>query len=538
MDKHLGRLIDKSTPKLNPILANGLAVEHMRHVEKYIDDVFKAAARGFPEGLQYTGCSRCTPQEEFDQLTKLKNNKKQFDVARSDLYMMKYHFRYKGVEIEPARYISLPFVGDAGTITLGGSRFNISPILSDRVISVGVANIFVRLLKARLTFERMGHRYMVDGKPETVQVAWSVIYNKNSRLKKLRATVKAHCTLMHYLLCKYGFSDTFLKYGNCKPVVGRAEINPNNFPEDEWVICTSANVKPRGITRGTYWEPSNIRVAVKRDELTPMVKNMIGGFFYVVDHFPTRVLPEYVDDTRLWKILMGHIIFTGNYGDGKLLIDIGDHMQSLDDYIDTLVLQDLKEIGINIGDVYDLFGIIVEHFNDWLLAANDKVASMYDKKLAILYYVLYEITSAIFKMYFKLKAASKQKELSAKEIVNTMNMTLKTGLIYSITKNHGEVSTISVPGDNKAFKITSLLIPQSSSNRQGNRKDRAVLSDPAKRLHASIPEIGGYLNLPKSEPSGRSRLNQHAQIDDKGVIMRNPEFVELLDWIQELIRRS
>ena len=89
-----------------------------------------------------------------------------------------------------------------------------------------------------------------------------------------------------------------------------------------------------------------------------------------------------------------------------------------------------------------------------------------------------------------------------------MNMTLRTGLIYSITKNHGEVSTISVSGDNKAFKITSLLVPQSGSNRQGSRKDRAVLNDPSKRLHVSVAEIGGYLNLPKSQPDGRARLTQ------------------------------
>jgi hypothetical protein len=534
MDAELGRLIDTDTPKLNPLIANGLAVEHMRYVDNYVDQVFQSAAKGFPEGLVYLGCRSATPKEEFDETTKKKGTKRMFDTARSDIRMMKYLFSYKGEELPP-RYLYLPFVSDAGCLYLGGSRFNISPILTDRVISVGVTNIFVRLLRDRLTFERMSHHYMVDGKRETVQVAWSLIYHKNAKMKKLRPTVKANCALMHYLFCKYGFVDTFMKFGKCRPVVGGGEITKNTHPEDEWVICSSTQVKPKGCGRGFY-EPSHIRIAVRKEEMTPMVRNMIGGFFYIVDHFPTRILPEYVESKRLWMILLGHIIFSGNINEGKLYDDIADHMTSLDEYLDGLVIQKLREIGQPVGDIYELFSVVIGKFNDWLLAATDKVASMYDKELSILYYVLYEISSAIFKLYFKLKAASK-KELTSKEIIATMNLTLRAGLVFSMTKNHGEVSTISSPGDNKAFKITSILVPQSGSSRLGSRKDRAVINDPSKRLHVSVAEVGGYANLPKSEPSGRSRINPHLQVDVKGVVMRNPTHAALLDGIQEQIRR-
>ena len=118
-----------------------------------------------------------------------------------------------------------------------------------------------------------------------------------------------------------------------------------------------------------------------------------------------------------------------------------------------------------------------------------------------------------------------------------MNMTLRPGLIFSMTRNHGEVSSISSSGDNKAFKITSLLIPQSSSSKLGSRKDHAVLNDPAKRMHVSVAEVGGYSALPKSSPDGRARINPCIQIDSKGVVLRNPKFVELLDGIQKIISR-
>lgn len=535
MDPKLAQLVDGETPKLNPVIASGLAVSHMQYAEQYVDTVLQSAAKGFPPGLQYMGCRRCTPSEEFAEATKKKGTRRTFDVARSDIYMMQYHFRYKGEDLPP-RYLYLPYVSDAGYITLGGSKFNISPILSDRVISIDVSNIFVRLLRDRLTFERCSHHFMVDGKRETVQVAWSLIYHKNAKMKKLRPTVKANCSLMHYLLCKYGFTDTFLKFGNCRPVVGGSEINNTTYSPDEWVICTSTQIKPKGCGRGFY-EPSALRVAVRKEDMTPMVRNMIGGFFYVVDHFSSRILPEYVESKRLWMILMGHIIWSGSINEGKLFDDVQDHMTSLDEYLDGIVIQKLKEIGVPVNDIYELFAVIIEHFNDWLLAASDKVASMYDKELSILYYVLYAISSAIFKLYFKLKAASK-KELTAKEIIATMNLTLRTGLVFSITKNHGEVSTVSCPGDNKAFKVTSLLVPQSKSSHVGGRKDKTLMNDPTKKLHASIAEVGGYLNLPKSAPDGRSRLNPHVQLTENSVITRDPQWIPLLDSVQEKIKLS
>lgn len=534
MDPGLSVLVSKDSPVLNPAICNGLAVSHMEDAERYVDQVIRNVAKGFPDGLVYVGCKPCTPQEEFLEKTKKKSTRREYDVARSDIYMMKYFFKYKGEDLPP-RYLYLPFMSDAGCITLGGSRFNISPILSDRVVSVGMSNIFVRLIRDRLTFERMQSHFLIDGSRETVQVAWSSIYHKSAKMKKLQPTVRANCTLMHYLFCKYGFTDTFLKFGGCRPIIGGSEVNKNVYPEDEWVICTSTQVRPKGVAR-THYTSSDIRVAVRKSELTPMVRNMLGGFFYVVDHFPTRVLPEYVESKRLWMVLLGHIIFSGTVNEGTLHDDIADHIASLDEYLDGLVIPKLKEIGIFVDDIYQLFAIIIEKFNDWLLSAADKVSSMYDKELSILYYVLYEISSAIVKLSYKLTSASK-KELTTKEVIATMNMTLKTGLIFLIRKNHGEVSNISNSGDNKAFKITAILVPQSGSNKLSSRKDTGTMNDPAKRLHVSVAEVGGYSNLPKSEPSGRSRLNPNVRTDNKSVIVRNPERMELLDGIQKLIRR-
>lgn len=537
--------IVEHTPKLNPSLANGVAIEHVngtingytRNVEHYIDQIMKSAFDGFMPGFEYVGFRRTTPVEEFREITKKRNSSKStIDVARHDAYMVEYKFRYEGANI--SKFIYLPFIGDAGTIYISGSRFVISPILSDRVISVGLNNAFVRLLKAKLTFNRLSHYFIANGVRENVQVAWSEIYNdKAASTIRVKRTVNGSCTLAHYLFCKYGLDETFKRFGSCTPVVGNAQtITEQHYPIDQWVICHSSGVKPKGFGR-SFYEQSELFVAIRKEEYTPMVKNLLGGLFYCTDHFPSRIRPEYVNSTRLWMILLGHLIWSGNIGEGKLYNDVADHIASLDEYIDNLLTANLRDIGYDCPDFYTLLAIIIHEFNDWLLTSDDRVNTMYNKELSVLYYVCYDITSAIFKLYFKLKAAQK-KQLNEKKIVKIMTTILKPGLIFRLSKDHGEVSTTTASGDNKALKLTTILVPQSSSSRNRSRKDKKAISDPTNRLHASVAEVGGYANLPKSDPTGHSRLNLCLQIEPNGVVKRNPKFTQLIDSVQTAFKRS
>ena len=119
-----------------------------------------------------------------------------------------------------------------------------------------------------------------------------------------------------------------------------------------------------------------------------------------------------------------------------------------------------------------------------------------------------------------------------------MTTILKPGLIFRLSKDHGEVSTTTASGDNKALKLTTILVPQSSSSRNRSRKDKKAISDPTNRLHASVAEVGGYANLPKSDPTGHSRLNLCLQIEPNGVVKRNPKFTQLIDSVQTAFKRS
>lgn len=536
--------LDASVPHLNPLLACGLATAHMKECEVYIDSVFRIVAKSFPPELKYLGCRRCTPMEEYSEASRSKSSKTTFDVARSNIYMMEYRFQF--MEEEPIRrYIYLPFVEQAGTIYLSGSRFVISPVLADQVISVSLQSVFVRLLKAKLTFTRAAHNFKVDGISQSMRVVWAKIYNKKPSKTAPKATTSGKSSLVHYLLAKHGMREMYRLYANCQPVIGGAEITREKYPQSDWVICESSGITPRNYK--AYYSATPIKIAIPRSQWSEAVINITAGVFYVIDHFPDKVDLKDIDDPSLWRLLLGHIIWSGHIGAGKLINDVQDHIQSLDEYLDTQHARKLRDIGYESRDIYHLMYHIINNFDAWSLTAEDRVSTMYDKELSVLQFVCYDLISAINQLYFNIISAKKKdyanststaRSFNRVKIERLMSMNISQGLVYGLPKEqHGEVSTTGTSGDNMALKVTSLLVPQSKSTKTSAGKSRTSLDDPTKRLHVSIAEVGGCWTLPKSDPDGRSRLNPTVQISDTGLVLRDPAYVTLLDSIQQLIRR-
>lgn len=539
MDIALTQRIRGKTPKFNDVICNGLAMTQIPLAAKYVSDLFQCAQDIFPPGLVYEGYKICTPQEAYGELTRKGNITTQLDRAKNDLFMVRYRFSFDGKPIED-RFLYLPYVTDGGIITLRGARYSISPLLTDSSISVGVDHIYIPMGQAKLTFKRESQNFMRNGKPEMADVVWSQIYRRKQKSMRVSGypAVRANTCLMHYLLCKYGLHGTFsLMRGIHVEVGDERNITTERFPESEWSIFASTGLKPRAI-KDRHYTPTRLRIAVRNKDYDFVVASMIAGVFYIVEHFPQRMLPEYVDETRLWRILLGHQLFPPGSSEGKLVDDVNNHFDTVDDYLDVLAKDDLARDGVVCADIYGLFMRIIETFNQRITQSGDNLASMYDKRLVVLRFALYDIRKNIYLMSYQLKSKAR-KRLTPDDIKKIMRKFLKPNLVISMNTGHGEVSSISSPGDNKIHKITSLLVPQTSSSGSdsGAGKSRASMIDPTKFLHASYAEVGSYSNLPKSDPSGRSRINPFVEIDDYGAIVRKGRFAALIDNVQQKIKR-
>lgn len=554
MDPELSRILSEDAPKLNEALAQGLAYQRMKEAARYVDRVMQSAAASFPEGLHYVRCAPCLPGEEYAQaIRKSKSRRgmrrkktgKSFDMARSDVYLMKYIFKFDNPQtgqtetLDPV-YLYLPFCSPGGVTHINGSRFTIAPVLADRVISISNESIFVRILRDRITFHRMDHTVDIDGVHEQIKVVHSMIHHNDGRKQKLKRTVTANTCMMHYLLCKYGFTETFRRFCDCVPVVG-VKLNRADFPESDWVICRSVYVgtdrrmsRRRGPTyAGLSCE--TIELAFRREEFTSRVQYFVGGFFYVFDHLPFLMRTDWIDDLRQWRVMMGHILWSGDMDVGELYNRVSDHISSLDEYVDAITRAQMQDIGLNVKDIYEFFAIIMEKFNAWYLEGVGRINSMYDKELMVLYYVLLGVSKAIFGFAFDVTAASK-KGLTKDAIVKAIQKNLRQTLILQMNRMSEIVSSTGYSGDNMAFKITGTMVPQSASARgPGRGPNQNGASDDSSVLHVSVAEIGSYSSMTKKDPSGRSRLNLAALTDHKDVVRRNPMYQELLEEAQRIL---
>lgn len=566
-DPALRAFIKADMPPLNKKIAEGFAVSEIPKSERYVDMLFQSIEETFPPGLKYEGGRRCSPREQYLEMTKRHNQKttktsqrSSYDIAHSNVYMMRYDFSYtppgtkNKIFLKP-RYLFLPYVDDAGFITISDSRYTISPVLADRVISVMRKTIFVRLIKTRFNINRISQHFILDDYETYAHVVWSKIHQKKViRDKSETDNVTAESTLAHYLFCKYGILRTFQEFAGADVVVGDAEnITKEKYPPEEWHIAKTTRTpemghpNSRGTSTNSNYRPTKLRIAVPKHQMNAMVHNLIGAFYYIADRFSDRVahLQSYIvkqDTVKLgheklmWILILGHLVAPTS-GPGKVTKEMESHMRSLDEYIDPIVREQLKNIGYQVDNVYQLFARMIADFDPLLLAHRKKLSSMYDKELNVLYFVLFDISKSIMELGFHMLKLCDEPNLTPEKFNHVFGNKIRTGAIFHIYKSSGAVSANSYPGDNMLMKITTLLVPQQHTNKMNRKKGGLQLRDPINQLHISVVEVGGYANLPKSQPSGHFRINPFVGLTLDNVILRNEAFTEIYDHAQTLIEK-
>lgn len=552
MDPEFVKHVQDHTPRINEYLTNGLAVVHMKEADKFIDRIFRSAAKGFPSRVTYEGFRISTPMEMYRHSLRSGSSKrrrrqgvagkgsseKQYEVARTDFYYFEPIIKFDGKPLNTVTALAMPVVGPAASLVISDTTWFISPVLADRVISIGSEHIFVRLLRDRLTFSRLpsGYGVMINGVRESIGIVVSQIYHQKKGNGEPKPHTNAKTSMAHYLFCKYGFQGTLKKYAKCDVVVGD-NLSPKDYPPEDWFLYTTTGLAPRmygSRKRAFNYIAPTICVAVPREQHSERAKVLIAALFYVADYFPTFIRSDYVHDPKTWISPIGYILLSEDMNRGKLDEQMMNHIESLDDYADPFVIENMRRIGIEITDIYDFFALVVESFGYWITNGQDKINSMYDKELSVLYFVFFDMIKAIFGLNFKLKAASKKANFSQNDVENAVKECLKSGLMYWLIKSHGEVSSKSYSGDNKAFKATADLVSQTSTGRRtkGRGSDRGTIGDPSKKRHVSIGEVASMACPTKPDPTGRGGINHWLTLDETmTLIVPHPDFDDLRERV-------
>lgn len=532
MNALMARLYRQNQPELNESLMEGLACRYDDYVIPYLESVAKSAARSYPPELKFLRIENCQPDEEFMELTKPRNNKRTFDLAKSNVYMVKYISELSD-KLLPPQYFSVLYHERGAEFHIGGTLYHNIPVLSDKVISPGADSVFLRLWRDKITIRRKLHTLCINGRRENVNFAWATLYRKHSD-QKVPATTRAVTSLAHYLLAKYGFSTMCMKYLGFVPLVwgddqARPEVNDVKF-----VIIESAGIQPAGYI-GNFYKPSKIKMAIPVEQWNQKVLSFVSGIFYTIDNFPEYVHVQNLNVRENWMVLLGHILFSGLHGVPLLLQRISEHLLTIDHYVDTLVISKLKEKGLIIEDFYDLTALIIERFQSFILDAEQSNLSMFGKSLDILYYIYFDITSAFFRINYKL--TSKKTTLSEKDVLETYRKFLKPGAIYRVTNGKIMTEAVSDSQDHMYPKGTSRLVEQEARPGADRGKSKRLVVTENQHADVSMAEAGCLHFLSKSDPSPTRHANPFMHLDlATATIIPNPELAALRDKAEMMLR--
>lgn len=531
MDNDLWNDVQEACPNFNPVIAKGLAVRELDRARDEIDKHFLQIVRQYPPHLNITVNPgvMCTPEETRQHALRARKSILTYELSESTLYLMKYQMHMNGEPLAPI-FLYLPYVKQAAICTIDGSRFSISPVLADIAMSIGSDNIFLFMGKSKITFKRIYHEMVMDGSRTPGMIVWCKAHNSAARATELSKKTSNY----HYIFAKYGLSETFSKFAGCDIAVGNQEINHNNYPENNWVICESTQLKPRGKT-GIYI-PTSLRIAIPRAmAANETVKDMLLAFFYMADHFPEVIDKDNVDDVGAWRAMLGQCIFRDGEIFRKILPKMNDHMKSIDNALDSSVKDWLKADKIYVNDTYELFKHIAENFTAYVSGSAKKLSSMYGKRLIVLRYVLDNIMSGINNTLFDIEKLARKSKVSKDDIEKVFQNRLQSRLIGKINQKHAEVSSVSSACDSMVPKITSVMVLQSNMSGTQSSKSKSSSFDETNALDATIAEVAGFNNISKSVVDGRGKTSAFLQIRLDGLVEPNPRFHDLITESNQII---
>ncbi len=505
------QLIKENTPKIDPRVGEGLAYYQSKSIPDFVDHLFRMNSIAFPEGLKYLGYERASPIEGYKILTKpTSNSVRKYDINRNDVRVVNYLFEWEGKIIKKGIY--LPFISRFGFIHLNNVKYIITPVVSDGIVTVKPNSIFIKLIKTKLWFERLNYQFHVDGTREYAPVYYSDIHNKPSDGNLVEKMVKMKCTLVHYLVCKFGLTQT-LKMFNIKKFIMMSKEDfvkeQNNYPKEKWVVIESADKKPARTYLYKFYNPQQFLFLVDRKEFenSPSAKSVFCTIMYVLDHFtsPKRMNPR-------------------------------------DGYVDDMVRNDFARIGYPAFEtLYHLFVFIINEFNQMVseVSRSSESNTVYGKQLQVLQYLLFNITKAVNNSYYKLgnlkneQLSNPRKQIRPDDIVNCLAM-IRTDEILRI-KEHAEIIPVEDPTDLPLLKLGRLAVLQEKSDKIRTSNTTFDVNDPKNILHESLIETSGALDMSKSDPSGRNRINPYVTLSEDFTVIPNPELKDKIDEIASLL---
>lgn len=447
MNTLLARTLD-TVPKISEHI-NGTIKQTYEELPEFLSTIFASSIDMLDKrvNIKYRGYRYMSPEEEYKAgISKNATNKTNIDLSKSSLYMVVYEFEFEGNII--SRPLLLPYADRGNLLSMSGTTYVVSLVLSDKVISADAVKVFVRLLISKINFMSKSKNQVVDG----VRIAQNIIYSTD--ISKVTANEDKIGNPLPpiglYILSKYGLHESFNKYGNVKRDDIRLAITVTDAEREEFVVYESDKNKPRGYKQGVYI-PHNLKVLIRRDiHRTQFIENMITSIIYALDMLPA-LADDAVDvigtnrELDYWMLILGKLVYKGAFSVSRIMVDMRSHINILNGYLDQIAKDMLGRTGYKINDFFDFLAYTLEKHSELLTNSKTYNNDLDNKYLDVNYYTTFDIFYSYHKilLHFNKRVSNNSNPLTFKE-VEKMFKSLTTKMIYGLIKSNNANLTLSV----------------------------------------------------------------------------------------------
>ena len=532
MLKEIFHAVSDINPKFNERLVNGLTKEELDKAPQVIDLLWReCVSTSFPENLSYDSrYKECYPEEIMTILTSPNNKDGKLEMTRTDFVLVKYMLNFKDpsgkVSQLPPVHIPLPFCDDLSLTTIRNVKHHISNVVCDKVFSRVDKGLFVAFTRDRLTFERTEFAFKLSGAPIKTFITYS---NIHAFSKQQKTKAGANPALVTYLFAKYGMRETINKFTNVKDedfVIGTHE-EIKEYDTKDWYVATSFKHRLPGYADPLKVGSFDIEIAIKKTAYheNKLMEDFIAGFFYTVEYFTSKVKLEWLNKKSMWVSILAKIIYQDTLTGTRKMSAVLNHIESLDHYVDQMMLTKLQSIDCYAEDIYELFIYILNNIDELYITIDP--ASMDEKRIATREYVLLDVFKKINNFTYSVCKPS-QRPLDERAVRQKLATNIPRSTTLEVER-HGEVSVVSFVGDNKMLKYATSMVSQVEATATG--KSKKILTDPANRFHPTIIGICSHLNQTKPNPAGKGKLNPCVQIDEFNGLSYPIELKSIFDKI-------
>lgn len=528
-------------PKLGEYITTPLAYQVSQVMAEAVDFRFRAASRGFPEGMEYLGCSRVTPNEAFMEMTRAGTA----DITRSNLRLLKVSIGWQRDVIN--FFIMTPWINPDGELILSSTIYRSTMVLTDPSLSPSPRAIFVRLATDKFSIHQVPFDVIIDDEPSIVPLSVMAVYRSRNGWKKHMPVT----TTVIYLLGRYGLRETLRRFGHCTEY--RVQSNTDAHRDKDWSYFRTSGIVTKSMNTMNTAAPNRLVISVKKKDCTPFVREILSAAMHAIDHEPISFNndPRLLDSPTEWLSVLGSFIALAEASSvpmsaADIITGMESHFSDLATIyvtaVDTATMRD--EYGDAFADnlledgFWKLIGYCCENFTRLTLNPENTTHSVAGKRVESLYYLLFPIMVGINMLAFKMRQACANGNVPGhRTVADAIRACLPRGGSFKIPHSNMIFVHSETPNDVGIFDRTAIKPQTAGSGAIANSSSQGTPASPtseANALTAQQPFINNLVVVKKSEPGARTSLNPYAVFVD-GVLVVADEFKSLVEELDDAL---